>query len=152
MKNFKLILKIAIIGIIIFIINSFFYQICIVYGISMEPTLKDKDIVIMQKFNLSIQRNDIVVIKKNNKMIIKRIIGIPNDYINIDNYTYVNFKKIDDKYIENNGDNNEVYLNENEYYCLGDNRNNSIDSRFKDIGIINKNEIIGKIISTKIKL
>ena len=113
----------------------------------MEPSLKNKDIVLMKKYNLKLDYNDIVVIKKNNKIIIKRLIGLPNDTINIDDYVYVNAKRIDDLYTENKGIAKEpITLNSNQYFVLGDNRQNSIDSRFEEVGLILKEEIIGKII------
>lgn len=113
----------------------------------MLPTLKNGDIVCIKKYKLDLNHNDIIVIRKNNKIIIKRLIGMPNDSIKIDNYVYVNGKKIDDLYIENVGNiNNEVHLKSNEYFVLGDNRENSIDSRFDEVGIILENEIIGEII------
>ena len=101
----------------------------------------------MKKYNLKLNYNDIIVIKKDNKIIIKRLIGLPNDLITLDNYVYVNNNKIDDQIIETYGDMpNEVLLGNDEYYVLGDNRNHSIDSRFSEIGLIHKKEIVGKII------
>lgn len=113
----------------------------------MFPTLKNGNIVCIKKYNLDLKHNDIIVIRKNGKTIIKRLVGMPNDKIKIDNYLYVNGEKCDNLYIEDCGDiNNEIYLKDNEYFVLGDNRQNSIDSRFEEIGIILKNEIFGKII------
>lgn len=113
----------------------------------MYPTLKDGDIVYIKKYNLSFKQNDIVVIKKNKNIIIKRIIGLPNENIEINNYVYVNGKKYKDLYINNTGDiNNIIYLKEDEFFVLGDNIENSIDSRFNEIGIIKRNEIIGKVL------
>lgn len=113
----------------------------------MLPTLNNKEIVCIKKYNLNLKRNDIVVIKKNGKTIIKRLVGMPNDMIKIDNYLYVNSKQNDNLYIKDYGNiKDEICLKDNEYFVLGDNRQNSIDSRFDEIGIINKEEIIGKII------
>ena len=69
----------------------------------MYPTLKNGNIVLMKKYNLQLNYNDIVVIKKEDKIIIKRIVGLPNDSLNIDNYLYVNGKKFDNKLIEKKG-------------------------------------------------
>jgi len=113
----------------------------------MFPTLKNGEVVCIQKFNLNLEHNDIIVIRKNGKIIIKRLIGMPNDTIRIDKYVYINGEKNDNLYIQNSGNiSNEICLKENEYFVLGDNRQNSIDSRFDEIGIIYKNEIIGKVI------
>ena len=119
----------------------------------MLPTLKDGNIVCMQKYNLNLKNNDIVVIRKNGIMMIKRVIGLPNDTIKIDKYIYVNGNKNDDLYIQDSGQaDNEITLKENEYFVLGDNRQNSIDSRFEEVGIIHKDEIIGKIVFRKVEL
>ena len=146
----KFLIIIFIIGITILLVNIFFYQLCVIHGDSMIPTLNNHEIVLMQKYNLKLNYNDIVVIKKNNKIIIKRLIALPNDTIKIDNYVYVNGKKSSDLYTEYSGIiKNEVTLKQNEYIVLGDNRQNSIDSRYEEIGIIQKKEIIGKIILKK---
>lgn len=145
MKSIKYIL---IIGIVCFIISKFFVSFCIVHGSSMSPTYKDKSIVLESKIITNIKRNDVVVIKKNNLKIIKRIIGIQNDKIVVkDGYIYINDIKYNNLYINDPGILiNEVILEKDEYFVLGDNIDNSIDSRFSEIGIIKKEEIKGKII------
>ncbi len=147
-KKIKIIIEIVLIGIIVFIVSNYFFQICFVKGNSMMPTLKNGQVLISKKYNLQIKNNDIIVIKKNNKTIIKRVIGIPNDEIAIlEGYIYLNGNKFDDIYTENSGIlTHEIKLKDDEYFVLGDNRNASIDSRFDEIGIINKKEIIAKII------
>lgn len=150
------ILRIFIIGFVIFIISMFFFQVYFVSGVSMSPTLKDKQPVLLQKFNFrqNLERNDIVVIKadKVHTTIIKRIIGVPGDQIIIkDGIIYVNnsiFSEVADfPLIENPGNaGNTINLYDNQYFVVGDNRNNSIDSRFNDIGIIEQSSMIGKVI------
>lgn len=117
----------------------------------MLPTLKNGQIIFIKKYNLNLKYGDIIVIKKNDKIIIKRLIGLPNENIEIiNNYFYINGKKYKDLYIENQGDiNSKIYLNSKEYFVLGDNSQNSIDSRFNEIGIIYENEIQGKVILNK---
>ena len=146
MKENTIIFKILIIGLIVWIISHFFYQICFVHGQSMEPTLSDKDIVLVKKYNLDLHYGDVVVIKTNGEVIIKRIVGLPGDTIKIDHYLFVNGEKKDDNYMEDNGDINDVTLKKDQYFVLGDNRNFSIDSRFEEIGIIDRDDIIGKMI------
>ena len=145
MKSIKYIL---IIGIVCFIISKFFVSFCIVHGSSMSPTYKDKSIVLESKIITNIKRDDVVVIKKNNLKIVKRIIGIPNDKMIVkDGYIYINEIKYSNLYINDPGILiNEVILGKDEYFVLGDNIDNSIDSRFSEIGIIKKEEIKGKII------
>ncbi len=137
--------KILIIGIMIFFINKFLFQLCFIKGDSMSPTLKNGQVIIVKKFKLDFQYGDIVIIKKNDKIIVKRLVGLPNDRIKIDGYLYVNDTKMDGYYIEDRGEIiNEINLRENEYFVLGDNINNSVDSRNHEIGIIYRDEIIGK--------
>lgn len=143
----KFLLRVILIGCIVLVINIFFYQLCIVDGESMLPTLEPGRIVCIKKYNLDLKNNDIIVIRKNGKIIIKRLVGLPHDKIKIEDYLYVNGEKNDELYIQNCGDvKNEILLKEKEYFVLGDNRQNSIDSRFNEIGIIYEHEIIGKII------
>lgn len=143
----KNIIEILIIGTIIFLINTFIIQICFVKGNSMYPTLKNGQILFMRKFNIKPQSGDIAVIKHDGKIIIKRVIAISNDKIVIkDGYVYLNDKKIDDNYTYEPGiANDEIILGKDEFFVLGDNRQESIDSRFEEIGIIKSKEIIGII-------
>ena len=132
------------------VINIYFFQICIVHGISMEPTLREGEIVLIKKSNLDLNYNDIVVIKKDKNILIKRLVGLPNDTIRIQDYLFVNGEKFDNIFTEEKGDlNGIITLNSDEFFVLGDNRQNSIDSRFQECGTVKRNEIIGKIIFNK---
>lgn len=148
MKTKRFIYTIIIIGTIVFIISKYFITICVIHGNSMFPTLKDKSVVLESRNTNNVSSGDIVVIKKNNLKIVKRVVGIPGNKIVIkDNYLYVDDVKYDNLYTEDAGIlNKEAVLKDNEYIVLGDNRDESIDSRNKDIGIIKKDEIKGKII------
>ena len=117
----------------------------------MVPTLLDGDIMILDKIGYRInglKRFDIVVIKYNNEKIIKRVIGLPGDYIEYkDNILYVNGKEIKEEYkrdITNNFSLKDLgyeKIPENKYLVLGDNRSISKDSRI--IGFIDKEDIEG---------
>lgn len=117
----------------------------------MVPTLLDGDIMILDKIGYRInglKRFDIVVIKYNNGKIIKRVIGLPGDYIEYkDNILYVNGKEIKEEYkrdITNNFSLKDLgyeKIPENKYLVLGDNRSISKDSRI--IGLIDKEDIEG---------
>lgn len=144
-QNFKFILQILIVGVLFFIINTFLYQICFVVGDSMKPSLNNGSIIFIKKYNLNIKYRDIIVAKKNGKTIIKRVVGTPGDKIVIDEYLYINDKKKDEYYILDKGEiTYPIILKNNEYFVLGDNLEQSKDSRFYEIGIVNKSEIIGK--------
>ena len=132
--------------IVSYIVSTQFVELAYVSGDSMYPTYKNDDIVFINKKYKSIERDDIVLAKKNNIVMIKRVIGIENDKILIkDGILYVN-DEVYEKYknIEYDGIvNEELILGPNEYFVLGDNINKSIDSRYKEIGIIKKSQIIG---------
>ena len=104
----------------------------------------EKGIIILILFIL---KKILVKIKKNKRTIVKRIIGKPGDIIKIDKFVYVNGQQFDE--IETDDEENkhkEIILKNNQYFVLGDNRANSIDSRNKEIGIIQYKEILGKVI------
>lgn len=123
-----------------------------VIGPSMQPTLEEGDILIVNKLIYrinKINRNDIVVISQNEKYMIKRVVGLPGETIEYkDNYIYVNGIKYRETFINTNTQNfniNELgydKIPDNMYLVLGDNRENSLDSR--TYGLISKEQIIGK--------
>lgn len=133
-----------------------------VSGTSMEPTLKEGQVVIVNKLEYYIKspkRNDVIVYKQSNKehsyFEIKRVIGLPGETVKIKNgIVYINDEAMKEKVkteaISNSGLAEEgVKLDDNEYFVLGDNRNGSEDSRFAGIGNVLKNEILGKAVATE---
>ena len=121
-------------------------------GTSMEPTLKNEEIVVLFK-TTKLQRGDICGFSYSNKILIKRVIGLPGDTIIIDDEgnVFVNNEMIDEPYLAEKGlgecDIEFPYeVPPNEYFLLGDKRITSIDSRSTVIGCIPEDQIIGKII------
>ena len=120
-------------------------------GTSMYPTFKSGEFVISIKKD-NYKRGDIVVYKFNNAHIIKRIIALPNEKIEVrtDGRVYINDKALVENYIEtktNKGEQNyPLTINNNEYFVIGDNRLDSYDSRYLNVGPISKGIIQGKII------
>ncbi|MBQ9072364.1 MAG: signal peptidase I [Bacilli bacterium] len=119
-------------------------------GDSMDSTLKDGDILILNKLNNSYERFDVVVINNDGTKLIKRIIGLPGEYIEyIDNDLYINGKKIKDIETSRTADFSlkELYnleeIPEGYYFVLGDNRGNSVDSRDYRVGLVKETEIEG---------
>ena len=106
----------------------------VVVGISMEPTLYDGDILRTKEIfePKDITYDTIICCTKDNTMIIKRVVGLPGDQISFkDGYVYINGIKREDEFPQMLEYPKEVIqLKEDEYYCLGDNRNNSRDSRY----------------------
>ena len=124
-----------------------------VNGSSMNPTLKDGDIMILNKLGRNnIKRFDIVVIDNKDEDLIKRVIGLPGDKIEYkDNILYVNGKKVEEKFTKKKYERLNDYSIEalehstvpkDYYFVLGDNRPNSVDS--EELGFIHKDDIRGK--------
>lgn len=119
----------------------------IVNGNSMYPFLEDGDVCITWKLNMKPERGDVVTAKIGNKTLIKRVIGLPGETLQIiSGYVYIDGKIIERNiYTEDKGLLEEPYvLGKNEYFIMGDNRENSIDSR--KFGSVNINEINGKVL------
>ncbi|MCD8395655.1 MAG: signal peptidase I [Lachnospiraceae bacterium] len=123
-----------------------------VSGSSMEPTLSDGDIILLVKTK-KFETGDLIGFYYQNKLLLKRVIGGPGDYIDIDedgNVT-VNGELIDEPYVtaKSLGETDITYpyqVPENRYFVMGDNRTTSIDSRSSAIGCIEVDQIVGKVI------
>lgn len=128
-----------------------------VSGSSMETTLSDGDNLIVDKLSYRFQepkRFDIVVFPykyEENTYYIKRIIGLPDDTVQVkDGYTYINGELLEsDIYgaevmIEAGTASEPITLGEDEYFVLGDNRNHSLDSRDPSVGILKREDLIGR--------
>ena len=152
MKKFiKELIPYIIIIIAVVLIRTYIVTPVIVVGDSMVPTLKDGQILLLNKFDYKfneIERYDIVVIKVGKSEIIKRIIGLPGENIEYKNNTlYINGHEEKTTY---NFDTDDFKLEEicncdkipqDKYLVLGDNRAVSSDSRI--IGLIDKEDIKG---------
>ncbi len=146
-KFFKELWIYIVIILIVVIVKLYIVAPIRVNGPSMEDTLHDKDIMILDeisyRFN-DIKRFDIVVIHYNNEYLIKRIIGLPGEKIKYENNKlYINGKYIKENFThKETEDFKEIKIPEDKYFVLGDNRTNSTDSRI--IGFIDKDNIKGK--------
>ena len=141
-----------------FVLVLFFGQIRTNTGQSMEVTLSDGDHVLIDTFSYRIgspKRNDIIAFKPNGSdtshIYIKRVIGLPGETVQIkDGMIYINGKvyleKADYPTITNPGlASEEIKLGVTEYFVLGDNRNNSEDSRYADVGLVDADYIEGRV-------
>ncbi len=129
---------------------------------SMEPSFYGGDYLIVGKINYKISsphRGDVIIFKSDipmntaepsqaKKLLIKRIIGMPGDVINIsDNEVSINGEVIDEPYINEGGTPGDVVnyvVPKDSYFVMGDNRTVSIDSRRNEVGPVHKDRIIGK--------
>jgi len=135
-----------IIIIVVLLIKMFIVSPIRVQGNSMDNTLSDGDIMILDEVSYrfkDIKRFDIVVVKTKNEFIIKRVIGLPGEKIKYkDNKLFINNKYIKEEFDHSETDDfDEVVLDKDEYFVLGDNRKVSSDSRY--FGAFNKKDIKG---------
>ena len=155
----ELLVWLAMIAVVVaatYLVVTFVGQRTQVSGESMETTLSNGDHLIVDKISYRFrdpERYDIVVFPyrlEENTYYIKRIIGLPGETVQIvDGYVYINGVQLDEHYgneiMEKPGIAAEpVTLGEDEYFVLGDNRNNSQDSRTASVGVIHRDEILGR--------
>lgn len=122
----------------------------------MMPTLNNKDRIVVDKISFNFtepKQGDVVIIKypaDTRVKYVKRIVAKAGDRVKIENNKlYLNGKPQEENYIKDkyiDGYFNEVLVPNNTIFVLGDNRNESIDSRFNDVGFVNKKLIVGKAI------
>lgn len=128
-----------------------------VVGASMSPTLESGQEILVNRFVYKIfspKQNDLIVFLPNGNekshYYVKRVIAGPGDKVQIkDGVVYVNGEKFTEEAAVSNIENallaeNEITVGEDEYFVLGDNRNNSEDSRYASIGNVKKEHIVGK--------
>lgn len=146
-KKIKEIIPYIVIIICVVLIRTFLVTPARVDGESMESTLYNGEIVLLNKIGLRVnglKRYDVVVFKYNKDLLIKRVIGLPGDTVEyLNNELYINYKKADIPFEFEYTEDFKYEVPEGEYFVLGDNRNNSKDSRF--FGSIKLKTIKGKV-------
>lgn len=124
---------------------TFRYFICeriVVSGESMEPYLQDGDVLWARKYDIeNVQRNDIVTVRVQQRLLIKRVIGLPGETVELTHDgIYVDGVKLSDD-VGMVYEEYQIILGDNEYFVLGDNRINSRDSR--EFGAVTIDQITG---------
>ena len=123
-----------------------------IYGSSMTPTLSEGDIVVCLKTS-DIKRGDLVAFYLGNKLLVKRCIALPGQTVDIDadgNVT-LDGELLDEPYVTEKslGDCNialPYQVPDNRYFCMGDHRKTSVDSRNTAVGCVTEEQIVGKIV------
>lgn len=126
-------------------------------GDSMKPVLENGDVVMVDRviYNATAPKRGHVIVfrpkgNKNSHYYIKRIIGLPGETVSIvENSIFIDGEKLEEEYTTTEiGDAglaaDEIQLGDNEYFVLGDDRENSEDSRHADVGIVKRSYIYGK--------
>ncbi len=152
-------MSLYLLGILIltYLVIHFVGQRTVVQGESMESTLMDGDNLIVDKLTYRFhepQRFDVVVFpyqKGKNTYYIKRVIGVPGDSVYIDELgeIYINDEKLLETYgkeviLDPGMAGDTIHLGAEEYFVLGDNRNKSADSRDPSVGVVEREDIVGR--------
>ena len=123
-----------------------------IFGSSMTPTMQNGDIVFSLKTN-AFQRGDVIAFYYNNKILVKRVIGCPGDWVDLDQdgVVYVNNEKLSEPYVTDMayGDTNiELPYQDPDgrLFVMGDHRSTSVDSRNTAVGCVAQEQIVGKIV------
>ncbi|MFJ8528573.1 signal peptidase I [Bacillus sp. NPDC094106] len=143
------------VAVIVAIIFTSFIAPAKVIGHSMDTTLADGDYLFVNKFSYKMGEpnyKDIIVLKAkmlNERILIKRVIGLPGDEIEIkDNVVYRNGKQLDENYTKEKMKNNKdmkIKVEKDCLFVMGDNRNNSMDSRSPYVGCVPMDDVVGKV-------
>ena len=120
------------------LLATLFLPVLQVSGDSMNPTLQDKDIILLVKTG-DMKTGDLCGFYWQNKLLLKRVIGLPGDVITLDE-PYVDELALGECDIKF-----PYQVPENRYFVLGDHRATSIDSRSSVIGSVEKSQIVGKV-------
>lgn len=137
------------------LLKTFIFQIAIVDQMSMHPTLEPRNVLIVSKLSYRIgepKRGDIVVLRdeKENKLLVKRIIGLPGEQLDIQDQKV----RIDGKDLEKDWNTSDTepmgyeggVIPEDTYFVMGDNRMSSRDSRSDSLGPVPRADVEGKVV------
>lgn len=134
------------------LVSMLFLPVLQVTGTSMTPTMMNNELVICSKWS-NYKRGDIVAFYYNNKILLKRVIGLPGDWIDIseDGTVYLNDQKLEEPYVDEKalGECNiklPYQVPESKIFVMGDHRSTSIDSRSTSVGCVADEYIIGRVI------
>lgn len=123
-----------------------------IYGSSMSPTLGEGDIVVSVKGS-DFEQGDLVAFYLGNKILVKRCIAGPGQWVDIDEdgTVYVDGEALDEPYLTEKslGDCNielPYQVPDNRYFCMGDHRSTSVDSRNTAVGCVAEEQIVGRIV------
>lgn len=130
------------------LINNYVVSLVKVNGSSMYPYLHNGDYEILNRLDKSYDFGDIIVFKNNNSYLIKRVIGLPGDRVKIfEGKLYINGNQAFEPWYTGKMDRDmeEITVQGGTLFVMGDNRNNSLDSRSESVGLISFKKVLGII-------
>lgn len=133
------------------IVATLVFPVLKIYGTSMSPIVNNGDIVVAIKKN-KFNSSDVVAFYYNNRILVKRVIATPQDWVNIDEdgKIYVNNVLLDESYIYGKTVQGDIkypfQVPSDSYFVLSDQREIMVDSRNKEIGCIKQEDIVGKVV------
>ena len=134
------------------LLSTYVFPVIQVSGDSMEPTLSDRDILVLLNTD-NCDQGQLCCIAWQNKLLIKRVIAKSGDYVDIDQdgYVSINGNRIDEPYVSDRGLGEcdikfPFQVPEGKLFVMGDRRESSIDSRSSAVGCVGSDQIVGKVI------
>ena len=141
-----------VIAAVVVLISNFLLPVLRIYGSSMTPTLVNGNVVVSVR-NGDYERGDIIAFYYNNKILVKRVIGLPGEWIDIDETgkVYINDELLEEPYLEETAlgecDIELPYqVPEGRYFVMGDHRSVSSDSRNSQVGCVSEEQIVGELV------
>lgn len=152
-KEYLLHILLGVLIVAVLLTRAFFFNVFIISGESMEPTMENHELALIDKISNpeSYERGDVIIFK-GEKRYVKRIIALSGETLSIkDNQVYVNGEPLEETYLDMDtyyfmSDLEELVVPENSFFVMGDNRGNSMDSR-NGLGLPTYEDIIGKVIT-----
>ncbi len=148
MKYVKACIPYVIIVAVVLLIRTFIVTPVRVNGTSMDPTLQNNEVLLLKKYDHNYSRFDIVVLNYNGEKLVKRIVGLPGEHVKYENnILYIDGEVVEEPFLDDYTSDFDLTslgvttIPDHYYFVMGDNRNNSTDSRI--IGLVSKDNIIG---------